>query len=417
MRGGLRIALANCAYPEGCRDPDVLLGQYHSLTGWANALADAGAETVVVVQRFARDAVLRRGNVDYRFVADGAPPYPPAWFWGARVSAFVRALDPDVVDVKGLVFPLLVRHLRLKLRRRTALVVRDHGGFSSDSPSYRTRRGRAFYRLGLGAADGFLFTARAQALPWIRSGIIESTSVYELPEASTDLASWPVLPEVDERLPGHPALLWVGRLDSNKDPLTVVDAFAAVLEKLPNAILTLVYGEDNLLADVRTRIEQNPSLRRRVVLRGRLGRSALPAVYAGADVFVLGSHHEVACFSLIEALSFGLTPVVTDIPPFRALTDGGSLGALFPPGDAKRLAEALGRLAGVDFAARRRAVREHFERVLSWSAVGRRALEIYHGIVRRRAGAGNRSPVAEEKSRLPPGSCPRIARASRKEEP
>ena len=43
-------------------------------------------------------------------------------------------------------------------------------------------------------------------------------------------------------------------------------------------------------------------------------------MYAAADVFVLGSRHEAASFALIEALAFGVTPVVSDIPAFRALT-------------------------------------------------------------------------------------------------
>jgi glycosyltransferase involved in cell wall biosynthesis len=71
--------------------------------------------------------------------------------------------------------------------------------------------------------------------------------------------------------------------------------------------------------------------------------------------------------------------VVTDIPPFRALTDGGRLGALFPPGNADELARALREVAAGDLAARRRLVREHFDRELSWPAVGRRALEVYRG--------------------------------------
>jgi glycosyltransferase involved in cell wall biosynthesis len=121
-----------------------------------------------------------------------------------------------------------------------------------------------------------------------------------------------------------------------------------------------------------------------VHLRGRVERNALPRLYATADVFVLGSHHEVACFSLIEALSFGVVPVVTDIPPFRRLTGEGRLGALFPPGNAAQLARALERFAGADFASQHHAVRTHFERELSWSAIGPRALEVYRIAAERR---------------------------------
>jgi glycosyltransferase involved in cell wall biosynthesis len=381
----LRIALVNCAFDPDFDDPEALLARYHSLTGWAEALVEAGADAVTVVQRFRRDALVRHGMVDYRFVVDGESPYPAPWFRGRRVAQSVDVLDPTAVDVKGLVFPMLVRQLRWSVGRAVAILVRDHGGFGPHSPSFHTWRGRTFYRFGLRPADGFLFTARDQAAPWLSAGIIHnSNAVHAVPEASTDLDSWPRKSNREERLPGSPSLLWVGRLDANKDPLTVLDGFARATAALPEAALTMVFGDDQLLTDVNSRIAQCPALASRVHLQGRIDRSELPDLYATADVFVLGSHHEVACFSLIEALSFGVTPVVTDIPPFRALTDGGRLGALFSPGNAEELARALERLAGVDFTAQRHMVIAHFRRELSWSAVGRRALEIYRATALRR---------------------------------
>jgi glycosyltransferase involved in cell wall biosynthesis len=374
----MRVVLANCAFDPDIADPDALLARYHSLAGWAKALAEASDDAVTVVQRFGRDAHLRRGRVDYQFVKDDAPAFPPRWFLGRTVARTVARLEPDVVDVKGLVFPLLVRHLRLRLGVRTSIFVRDHGGFNEQSPSFRSWRGRTFYRFGLRVADGFLFTSRDQAAPWVRAGVIGTkNAVHEVLEASTDLASWPRDMHEGYRLPGRPALLWVGRLDANKDPLTALEGFARAGGALPDAALTMVYGEDELLAAVKARIARDPWLRTRVHLRGALPRSALPSLYAGADLFVLGSSHEVACFSLIEALSFGLTPVVTDIPPFRRLTDGGRMGALFSPGNAEALGRALERASQADFAASRQLTETYFERELSWSAIGRRALDIY----------------------------------------
>ena len=378
------VVLANCAF-EHFKDPDALLARYHSLTGWADALAEVGADRVTVVQRFEREASVRRGRVQYTFVADGGPPYPPPWFWGKRVTDGVLALRPTIVDVRGLVFPLIVRHLRARLGRRTPIMVRDHGGFEPHSPSFRGRLRRRFYRLGLGAADGFFFTAQEQARPWLRAGIIRrEETVHEVPEASTSLGSQPP-PAGQQRLPGRPALLWVARLDENKDPLTILNGFAAASAALPQAELTMVYGEENLIAAVKARLAADSALAGRVHLRGRMERAALPPLYAGADVFVLGSHHEVACFALLEALSFGVTPVVTDIPPFRILTDGGRIGALFQPGAAGQLAVALERVGRDDFALRRRAVLEHFERQLSWQAIGHRALAIYRAAAAVRA--------------------------------
>jgi glycosyltransferase involved in cell wall biosynthesis len=381
-RSPLRVAFVVCAFEPGVVDPEELLELYHAPNAWPDALVNAGGSPVVVVQRFRRDVLVRRGEVDYRFVADEGPPCPSPWFSSRRMAVALRGLDPAVVHVDGLLFPLFVRHLRLSLPNQTAILVQDHGGLDLQSPLFesgpRSWASRAFYAAGLRAADGFLFTTREQAVPWQRAGILSrSQPIHEILESSTALAMSSVVAEGNRRLPGRPALLWVGRLDSNKDPLTVLDGFERAAASLPDAELTLVYGDDKLLAEVRTRIEHSTVLRSRVHLRGRMSHRALAGVYAGADAFVLGSHREVACYSLIEALSFGLIPVVTNIPPFRLLTDRGSIGALFPPGNAHALAHALGQLKVIDLPAQRKRVREHFERELSWSVVGTRAMAIY----------------------------------------
>jgi glycosyltransferase involved in cell wall biosynthesis len=380
------LCVASCTFDSPDEEPEALLIRYHAMTGWACALADAGADSVHVVQRCRRNALISHRGVKFHFVADDARPQPPPWFWGSRMTELVRRARPTVVHVDGLIFPMFVRHLRRNLPRRVALLVQDHGGVHSGSFAFHSRRGRAIYRFGLGCADGFLFTAAEQALPWCELGIVARwQSVYEIAEASTDLVSKRNATDGDRRLPGRPAMLWVGRLDANKDPLTVLDGFERVAAVLPDAALTFVYGEDNLLTEVKSRIANSSVLRSRVHLVGRVERHELPAVYAGADIFVLGSHREVACFSLLEAMSFGLVPVVTDIPAFRSLTDDGQVGALFTPGDANSLAHTIERVARGDVAARREAVRAHFERELSWSAVGDKALAIYRVAAARRA--------------------------------
>jgi glycosyltransferase involved in cell wall biosynthesis len=370
----LRIVLADCGFEPRTSDADAF---FAASNGWAHALVEAGSGSVAFVQRYQRDITVRRDTVDYHFVSDDAPPRRPPWLLARRVVQTIRALRATVVHVDGLVFPVFVRHLRMALPRRTVILVQDHGGTDPHSRLFRSWRRRALYYLGLRAADGFLFTAREQALPWQRAGIIgPSQVIYEVPESSTDLGSWPIATG-GAPLPGRPAMLWVGRLDPNKDPLTVLRAFEQAVKALPNAALTLVFGNDGLLTEVRKRVADSTLLRERVHLRGHVDRKELPALYAGAHLFVLGSHHEGSGYALIEALSFGVTPVVTDIPSFRALTQGGQMGALFPPGDADELARALVRLGGVDFGARREAIRAQFERELSWAAVGRKALRIY----------------------------------------
>jgi glycosyltransferase involved in cell wall biosynthesis len=71
----------------------------------------------------------------------------------------------------------------------------------------------------------------------------------------------------------------------------------------------------------------------------------LPALMAGADVYVSCSLSDGTSSSLLEAMSTGTFPVVSDIPANRPWVEHGRSGYLFPPGDdaalADRLAEAL----------------------------------------------------------------------------
>jgi glycosyltransferase involved in cell wall biosynthesis len=379
------IVIINSVFDPEVRDPEALLERYHALSGWARALVQAGADEVTVLQRFWRDHDLRADGVDYRFLYDGPSPSVRAWYLGDRVAKTARDLRPAVVHVHGMVFPLHVGRLRSRLHSTTALLVQDHGALYDGHPAFRRWGWRALYRFGLRAADGFLFTAATQADAWRRAGIIsDEQAIYAVPEASPGLGAPSLSDGGQARLPGRPALLWVGRLVPFKDPLTVLAGFERALDRLPDAAITLVFGSDDLLPEVRRRVEERPTLRGRVHLAGRVEWRQLPAFYAGADLFLLGSHHEVAGFALLEALSFGVTPVVTDIPAFRAITDGGRVGALYPVGDADALADALVRLGSTDLQSGRAAILEHFSRALSWPAIGRRALDIYREAGRRR---------------------------------
>ena len=101
--------------------------------------------------------------------------------------------------------------------------------------------------------------------------------------------------------------------------------------------------------------------------------------YSAADVYVSASRSEGSGYALIEALACGLTPVVTDIAPFRAIA--GEVGARFAPGDADACAAALARVAREDRDLLRRAARARFEAALTWKAIGDRAMTHYRALV------------------------------------
>src|SRR4030095_15835086 len=100
-----------------------------------------------------------------------------------------------------------------------------------------------------------------------------------------------------------------------------------------------------------------------------------------ADFFTLGSHREGSGYALTEALACGLPPVVTDIPSFRAMTGRGAVGWLWPSGNAHGLCDALLAAASQPRALLREQARQHFERELSFKAVGRKLNAAYAKLI------------------------------------
>ena len=397
----MHVAVINYSFAPRL-DAGALLDRFETLTGWCRALVDAGAR-VTALQRWLGDRDLERDGVRYLFRAGDHPaPTPPWWTRPSALHAAAAALDPDVVHLNGIVHPAQTWLLRRALPARTALVVQDHGTVPPPPrPPWRSPSallGRAVRRLGLGQADAFLFTARAQAEPWRAAGLIRPDQpVFEVLEASRA----PVrVGRAEARaagiLRGNPALLWVGHLDANKDPLTVLRGFERALPALPGAHLTFVFRGATLRGELERWIAATPALAGRVHLAGEVAPADMPRYLAAADVFVLGSHREGSGYALIEALACGVVPVVSDIPSFRVITRGGALGALFPPGDADAAAAALVDVGRNEPGRLRPAIASHYQAELSWPAVGRRALAVYRQVLAQRQAAAGvpAAPVA-----------------------
>jgi len=270
--------------------------------------------------------------------------------------------------------------MRRKLPPATAIVVQNH---SDGGPIGRAPMLKFVGRVARGAVDAFLFAAHEHADPWRRSGLIGiEQPTYEIMPASSTFAP-SELPR-DRHGAARLAVLWVGRLNANKDPLTVLDAFERAAHELSPTTLTMIYGDGDLLPAVTARVEASAALRDRVQLAGAVPHDQMPVFYRDADLFIVGSHHEGSGYALMEACALGVVPVVTDIPTFRILTRDGSLGALWPPGDVDACARALVETARRDRESLGRALADHFAQEFSWQAIGRRAMAIYTEVAGRR---------------------------------
>ncbi len=320
--------------PEG-RDPAALIRDWPSIVDVAEAAVSA-VDRVTVLQACAHQEDFARNAVTYHFVA----PPPGAWR-GASARACAEAiidriatLQPDVVHVHGLSFAPRVARLSKRLKG-TPILLQDH----ADRPPAIWRRG--MWRRGAACAAGIALCDRKQLQPFAAAGLLpKSLAVFEIPESTSRFG--PGDRDHARRatgMSGDPAVLWVGHLDANKDPLTVLEALRHTAEQLPRLELWCAFGSTALLPEIESQLRTHSHLRSRVHLLGRVPHARVELLMQSADLYVSASHREGSGYALIEALACGLVPVVTDIPSFSALTGDGEVGLLWSPGDPAALAE------------------------------------------------------------------------------
>ena len=233
----VKIVQVNYAYAGQISDHAALLDAYETLTGWSEAVAGAGAE-VSVVQAFHYDARLTRNGIDYLFCAANRPSdgsARPRWRRPRALEAAVLAAKPDVVHVNSLDFAPEIWLLRRALPPHVALVVQDHADALPAKFLAQRRRPAAFagrrrcLSLYRGGAVG------AVADEWFH--LANGRRVYAVSRIESRRSRrWIARLRARSRaFREAPSVLWVGRLNTAKDPITVLQGFEQALEVLPDA--------------------------------------------------------------------------------------------------------------------------------------------------------------------------------------
>ena len=363
------------------RPPSAELDSRSSLTETVSATAAAGCR-ISVVQAARRTERIERDGVTYHFQRVrpgpfGSAPRGARWLGGFRdLFEVLERTRPDVIHVQGLASAFHVGVLTRRFRN-VPILAQDH---ASQAP--RGAR-RWLDRWGFAKLSAVVFTSREQAVPFVEAGVLpRSIRVFEVIEGSSTFTPGDV-GESRSRcgLFGDPCLLWVGRLDANKDLLTVFDALERVIERLPDTRLWCVFSEAPLLSEIEGRLNRNPGLSEHIRLVGRVPHVEMQHYYRAADIYTASSHREGSGFALLEALACGTTPVVTGIPSFRKITGGGQIGEIFAVGDSAGLAEGITNVARRDRTHARQQARHYFEQALSYDAIARQWLDAYDSLV------------------------------------
>jgi glycosyltransferase involved in cell wall biosynthesis len=347
-------------------DPVAWLQRINFYTGILEQLGSK--HDVESIEQINYSGLLQPASVRYHFLNFKKPKL----YFPRKLHTRIRELQPDVVLINGLIFPLQVLQLRLKLGRRVKIILLHRG----EKPFRGIKR--ILQRLADTCINAYLFTAAEFGNEWMRFGNIgRQDKIHEVIQASSVF-----YPQEKKRaraivaVEGSPVFLWVGRLDDNKDPMTVVKAFIQFATLQPGTKLYMIYQAEELLSDIKKLLSLNSNESAAVALVGKVAHDELQNWYNAADFIISGSHHEGSGIGVCEAMSCGCIPVVTDIISFRKMTGPGICGLLYEPGNVKALVETLQQAVVLNIEKERNKTLHQFKTELSFEAVANKIEQV-----------------------------------------
>ena len=259
---------------------------------------------------------------------------------------YLRKVRPDVMLATvghANVIAIMARVLS-GTRHQVRLVVRETttvGINASEAPTWRGRVMPLVLRFFYPMADAIIANSMGAAKNLsIQTGIPEDriliignpVDIGRIRKLSMEPLAG--VPKID----AGPVIVSVGRLAQEKDFETLLYAFKAVHDAMPDVRL-LILGEGELRQKLET-LASDFGIADRVALPGFLSNPY--PVMKHADLFVLSSRWEGLPNALLEALALGVPIVATNCPsgPAEILEDG-KYGKLVTVGDTQAMADAI----------------------------------------------------------------------------
>jgi len=361
----MKFVFASYVYTKEYNDPEAWLRHIRFYGGILEALSKTNE--VISIEQIDYQGRIEFGGVDYQFKRF----YKIGRYFPFSLHRYIKNLHPDVVFIQSLQFPLQVIQLRLMLGKKVKIIVQNH----AERPFTGIKK--YLQRIADRYIDAYLFASRDMGVKWITKGNLSTPGkIHEVMEVSS--VFYPIEKAAAKQktaVIGEPVFLWVGRLNENKDPLTMVKAFLKFVDCEPSARLYMIYHTAELLTEVTNIIKNSPN-RHTVVLVGKVRHDDLLNWYNSADFIVSASHYEGSGTAICEAMSCGCIPIVTNIFSFRMITDNGKCGLLYERGNELALSSALMQTQTLDRAAMRHSALSYYNKNLSFEAIAGRIHDI-----------------------------------------
>lgn len=299
-------------------------------------LAAMGCEVEVLVRTpFVPAGTRRFGPIRLRRIWSPKTPGLEALVHSILGVLYAGCARPDVLHIHA-VGPALVTPIARLLRLK--VVVTHHG------PDYDRDKWGPFARriLRLGERLGMRYSHARIAISQVIGDLIRTKYHRDSELIPNGVAIPQRQADADHVLgfglqPGK-YFLQVGRMVPEKRHLDLIEAYQATL---PNDWKLAIVGW--LPNDAYARRVREAARTADVVLTGFLKGTALSQVFSHAGAFVLPSSHEGLPIAMLEALSYGLPVLASNIPANVAV--GLEADCYFPLGELTALTRGLQRLS------------------------------------------------------------------------
>ena len=363
----MKIVFAAYVHTTEFNTPATWLERIKAYAGILEALAKNNQ--VISIEQIDYEGEYVKNNVQYYFKRFPIGLFPMA------LHRFIKHQNPDLVVIQSLHFPLQVIQLRLLLGKKTKIIIQNH----AEKPF--TGLKKHLQKLADKFTDAYLFASYNMGVEWVEKGNLSSVKkIHEVMEVSsvfTPINKAEAFKKTN--VIGDPVFLWVGRLNENKAPLTVVRAFLQFVNVQPSARLYMIYHTEELLPQIKNELALSPN-GQAIKLIGKVPHYDLQFWFNSADIIISGSYYEGSGTAVCEAMSCGCMPLVTDINSFRMITDNGRCGLLYEAGNEAALLSALIQTRQLNIAEKQKISLHYFRSNLSFKAIAKRFEEVADSI-------------------------------------
>ncbi|MBL7931197.1 MAG: glycosyltransferase family 4 protein [Bacteroidia bacterium] len=223
--------------------------------------------------------------------------------------------------------------------------------------------------------SAYFFNGKGLARPFVEGNFISGEKIFEVTEGTSHF-------EFLERpaSQGPKKIVFVGRLNGNKNVFTILKALVLVASYTRDFVLCIYYTNNDQEKELKKFCDDN-NLNELVFFKGALPNQDIQKVLSESDIFVSASLYEGSGYSLIEAMACGCYIIASRIPAHIFLLGGMEEKALFDPLNEQELAHHIKALVLKTMVPETfRSVRAHFQKRASAEAIANQITRVIESL-------------------------------------